>query len=110
MTYYNMAISYGVDGGRVDSIESTNGKWAKRDYAEQLEHARDEFERKLRELCQAHGALLIKFHDAAKDAVWAAKLAQQAIYELYNRKPAHMRDYGYVASQAIIERYEGGQG
>ena len=47
---------------------------------------------------------------AAKDAVRAAKLAQQAIYELYNGKPAHMRDYGYVASQAIIERHEGGQG
>ena len=46
MKFYNMAMSYGIDGGRVESIESTKGKWVARDDAEQ----------------------------AVKDAVWAAKM------------------------------------
>ena len=108
MKFYDVQLD-GFDGLECNE-NNADGMWATRDDAEKAAKERDEFERKLRELCQAHGALLIKFHDAAKDAVWAAKLAQQAIYELYNGKPAHMRDYGYVASQAIIERYEGGQG
>ena len=108
MKFYRHDVRW--DEMEAEDCEAEDGEWATRDDAEKAAKERDEFERKLRELCQAHGALLIKFHDAAKDAVWAAKLAQQAIYELYNGKPAHMRDYGYVASQAIIERYEGGTG
>ena len=46
MKFYNMAMSYGIDGGRVEPIESTKGKWVARDDAEQ----------------------------AVKDAVWAAKM------------------------------------
>ena len=108
MQYYELVRGQYELEGMVENEQ--DGEWATRADVEQVKNELDEFERKLRELCQAHGALLIKFHDAAKDAVWAAKLVQQAIYELYNGKPAHMRDYGYVASQAIIERHEGGQG
>ena len=82
MKFYNMAISYNGDDGMVESVAVNVGKWATRADAEQ----------------------------AAKDAVEMAKLVQQEIYERYDGKSVHLADPGYVAAQAIIERYEGGKG
>ena len=92
MKFYNMAISYGVDGGRVEPIESTKGKWATRADAEQ----------------------------AVKDAVEMAKLAQRKLLsqltERYPNKKMEeileicQREPDFLKAQAIIERYEGGKG
>ena len=110
MTFYNMAISYGVDGGRVEPIESTNGDWATRDVAEQLEKERNAY----RDECITRGGrelqALCEKEQAAKDAVEMALLAQRKIYELYDGKSAHMDDPSYIEAQAIIERYAGGTG
>ena len=105
-------------------IENENeGEWATRDDAEQLEKERDAYKKVARDMEECvdnvreamglestHYLVLhdevrdmrLKGEQAAKDAVWAAKMIV--------RHGQHLDEMIIQDAQAIIEQYEGGQG